>query len=59
MGGHHPSQEQEVSEHLQRPDFLRLRVHRTSHPGTGDQAPGSDREAEAAEEETEEELEPR
>ncbi|XP_042807426.1 synaptotagmin-like protein 1 isoform X2 [Panthera leo] len=42
-------------------DFLRLRVHRTSHPGTGDQAPGSDREAEAAaaEEETEEELEPR
>ncbi|XP_058574451.1 synaptotagmin-like protein 1 isoform X2 [Neofelis nebulosa] len=61
LGGHHPSQEQEVSEHLQRPDFLRLRVHRTSYPGTGDQAPGSDREAEAAaaEEETEEELEPR
>lgn len=49
----------EVSEFLQRPDFLRSRVHRASHPGTGDQAPGSDGEAEAAEKEVEEEPEPR
>ncbi|XP_044891301.1 synaptotagmin-like protein 1 isoform X2 [Felis catus] len=41
-------------------DLVRASIRRKkSSRGTGDQAPGSDREAEAAEEETEEELEPR
>ena len=50
---------QEVGGHLQGPDILRREFHRISHLGAGDQAQGSDAEAEAAGKETEEALEPR
>lgn len=60
LGGHHPSMRYgEVGGHLQVSDLLRTGVHGTSHLGTGDQARGSNGEAEAAGKETEEALEPR
>lgn len=48
-----------VGGYLQGPDILGAGVHRTSHLGAGDQAGGSDGEAQAAGKETEEALEPR
>lgn len=49
----------EVGGHLQVSDLLRTGVYGTSHLGAGDQARGSNGEAEAAGKETEEALEPR